>query len=323
VPDEKGNAPQKGAPNPSKGNDLGEEFDISRIGEGDGIDGPSFFENLDNQVNAGILHTPDEKAEMVRQQTSRAGQGEPAKSPAKTEKIPEGRKDDSDVETIKKRYSDSSREAKRLVKENSVLRGKVEEVESFEPIIEALKSDRGLRILIKDYYGSKGQVPMKSMKEALGLDEDFIYDPDEALSDPNSDSAKLLRASTNQIVAQQIEDYTRQLQEETVREQRSKEEVKFREKHNMTEEEWADFIERAKKTPMSLENMYALIYRDKRDKKISEDAAKSVAGQMQKTQGRPRSMATAGNAAAKSKTPDDMVMDILKGLDDDDPFGLT
>ena len=82
-----------------------------------------FFESLDQSVNSGILDEPSQSTseeESVNTQTS----------PSEVQP-----QDDSEV--LQKRYSDSSREAKRLS-------GKLKEVEPYMPILDAMREDPNL-----------------------------------------------------------------------------------------------------------------------------------------------------------------------------------
>ena len=50
-----------------------------------------------------------------------------------------------------------------------------------------MKKDSGLVDHVRDYLQSGGK-PDKTMKEKLKLDDDFVFDPNEAYEDPDSDS---------------------------------------------------------------------------------------------------------------------------------------
>ena len=58
-----------------------------------------------------------------------------------------------------------------------------------------MKKDTGLVEHVRDYLREGGQ-PAKSLPEKLGLDEDFQFNADD-LSDPESDSSKLLNAQVD------------------------------------------------------------------------------------------------------------------------------
>ena len=95
-----------------------------------------------------------------------------------------------------KRYKDSSREAVKW-------RDAYKEVEAFVPILDTMKKDSGLVEHVRDYLVNGGS-PSKTIQEQIGLDEDFIFDQQEAMTDPNSDSAKLMNAQVDRVVQARV-----------------------------------------------------------------------------------------------------------------------
>lgn len=305
--DGKGNATQKVAPDSSQVELLGQELDFDKLAGDDSTqkNGADFFNALDNQVNAGILNTPDELQEMERQKTSSGGEKKPSKSPVDPEQ---------EVKNLTKRYSDSSKEAKRLAQENAKLKRKLEGVEPYMPVLEELRENKGLRDHVKTYYDSGGQTP-KSIKEQLNLPEDFVYDPEDAVSDPNSDSGKVFQTTVDRVVERRLGEFKDAQQREMLKQKQAVEETEFRAKHKMSDEAWEEFVEFAKNTPMTLENIYALMTRGQREKNIEEGANRRLSNKIKETQGLPRSMANKQGAPATEKSADDVVFDFILGLD--------
>lgn len=62
-----------------------------------------------------------------------------------------------------------------------------------------MKQDSGLVSHVKQYF-EKGGAVSQNMKEQLKLDEDFEFDPDEMVSNPDSDSRKVFNSMVNNIV---------------------------------------------------------------------------------------------------------------------------
>jgi len=63
-----------------------------------------------------------------------------------------------------------------------------------------MKSDPMLVQKVRDYLENRGR--HESPVEALGLGEDFVFDLDEAIHDPNSESGKVLSYMIEQKTAQ-------------------------------------------------------------------------------------------------------------------------
>lgn len=145
-----------------------------------------FFESLDNSVNAGILDSE------YSQSTSQDLDGNTSASPS-------GFQEQSgyeETEALQKRYSDSSREAKRL-------NGKLTEIEPYMPILDAMREDPNLIQHVRNYFEGGGQAP-ESMAQNMELPEDFSFNPDDAFSDPKSDSAKVFGATVDGIVQRRL-----------------------------------------------------------------------------------------------------------------------
>ena len=140
----------------------------------------AFFNSLESDVNSVVAQDNSTKTEQVTPQvegSSDAGNsGEPAVEA----------KPDIDWE---KRYSDSTREAQRLSAE-------MKNLEPLKPLLEVMKKDPNLIPYIRDYLESGGK-PDKTVQEKLNLGEDFVFDPHEAVTNPDSDSAKVMNTMVN------------------------------------------------------------------------------------------------------------------------------
>ena len=256
-----------------------------------------FFESLDNSVNAGILDS--EYSQSTSQDLS-----------DNTPASPSGVQEQSG-DALQKRYSDSSREAKRL-------NGKLNELEPYMPILDAMREDPNLIQHVRNYFEGGGQAP-ESMSQNMELPEDFQFDPDEAFSDPKSDSAKVFGATVDGIVQRRLNN---ELGKQQTENQRLARETAFRQKTDMTDNEWSTFVDFAKNKSLELDDIYYLMKRKERESNIADNARQQVATQMKKTQEQPRSLATAGSAAVET-SQDDQVFDALLGIDQklDNAFG--
>ena len=248
-----------------------------------------FFEALDNSVNAGILDEPS-------QSTSDNNSGNTLASPSEVQP-----QVSTDVETIKKRYSDSSREAKRL-------NGKLQELEPYMPILDAMRDDPNLIAHVRNYFEGGGQTP-ENMAEKLKLSEDFVFDADEAFSTPESDSAKVLGATIDGIVQRRL---GTALKGQKTENQRLAKETGFRQKHDMTDEEWETFVDFAKSKALELDDIYYLMNRGNRDEKIADSTRREMHDKMREVQERPGSLATTGGTQVE-ESPDDRIFDTILG----------
>ena len=258
-----------------------------------------FFGNLDKSLNSGILESEDE---LLQSTSDNDGDNTPLSQS-------EVQQQDDDV--LQKRYSDSSREAQRL-------NGKLKEIEPYMPILDAMKEDPNLISHVRNYFEGGGQTPV-SMKETLKLPEDFVFDADEAFSNPESDSSKVFGATVDGIVQRRLNSALTSQKDEN---QKLARETSFRQNHEMTDGEWSEFVDFAKSKSLELEDIYFLMNRKKRDANIADNARQQVATQMKKTQNQPRSLATAGSTAVE-QSQDDQVFDALMGIDQqlDNAFG--
>ena len=258
-----------------------------------------FFGDLDKSLNSGILESEDE---LLQSTSDNDGDNTPLSQS-------EVQQQDDDV--LQKRYSDSSREAQRL-------NGKLKEIEPYMPILDAMKEDPNLIQHVRNYFEGGGQTPV-SMKETLQLPEDFVFDADDAFSDPESDSSKVFGATVDGIVQRRLNSALTSQKNEN---QKLARETSFRQQHEMSDGEWSEFVDFAKSKSLELEDIYFLMNRKKRDTNIADNARQQVATQMKKTQNQPRSLATAGSTAVE-QTQDDQVFDALMGIDQelDNAFG--
>ena len=259
-----------------------------------------FFGELESQVNGGIVDNLDTS------DTQRA-------TPQQADSVDSVKEDSTvDVDNLQKRYSDSSREAKRLNQ-------RLKEVEPYMPILDAMREDPSLVEHVRGYYEGGGQAPA-SMKEQLQLGEDFIFDADEALSQPDSDSGRLFNATVDGMVQRRLQQAVQAQRAESEKASRN---TAFKQKHNMSEEEWNELVTFALSNELSLDDIYYLKNRRKREENIAKAASADVQNQMKKAQQKPPSLASAGNVAGDDASREDMLFDAIMGIDKqiDNAFG--
>ena len=245
-----------------------------------------FFESLDREVNGGIL---DEQ-----QQPTSVQSGNTQSSP-NVEVQPQ-----DDNEVLQKRYSDSSREAKRL-------NGKLKEIEPYMPILDAMREDPNLISHVRNYFEGGGQAP-QSMNQQLNLDEDFVFDPDEAFQKPDSDSAKVMGATIDGIVQRRLNNT---LQAQKSENAKMAKETQFKQKMNMSDEEWSTFTDFAKSKSLELEDIYYLMNRKNRDSQIADSTRQEIQNKMREVQQQPSTLATQGSIPVEKSTDDNVFDTIL------------
>ena len=274
-----------------------EEVPESKVQDLNDLESGDFFESLDNSVNGGIIDSE------YSQSTSQNLDDNTSASPSGVQEQGE--------DALQKRYSDSSREAKRL-------NGKLTEIEPYMPILDAMREDPNLITHVRNYFEGGGQAP-ESMAQNMELPEDFSFDPDDAFSDPKSDSAKVFGATVDGIVQRRLNN---ELGKQKTENQRLARETAFKSKVDMTETEWSTFVDFAKNKSLELDDIYYLMKRKERESNIADNARDQVATQMRKVQEQPRSLATAGSAQVE-QSQDDQVFDTLLGIDQklDNVFG--
>ena len=262
-----------------------------------GGESEDFFSALDTSVNGGIQETEQTQSTSVED-------GNTSQSPSEVQ-------EQSDDGTLQKRYSDSSREAKRL-------NGELQELEPYMPILDAMREDPNLIQHVRNYFEGGGQAP-ETMTDKFDLPEDFVFDADDAIRTPGSDSAKVLGATVDGIVQRRLNGALKSQRQEN---QRLAKETAFRQQHEMSDTEWKDFVDFAKSKSLELDDIYFLKNRQNREANIAENTRQQMADQMRKAQEQPRSLATAGSTQVE-ESPDDSVFDAIAGLDSelDSVFG--
>jgi len=263
----------------------------------------SFFEAMEDNVNGMIAEDNTEATRQV------AGTPEVTQQPSVGSNNVEW---DDDGNPYKKRYKDSSREAVKL-------RDQYKEVEPFVPVLEAMKNDSGLVEHVREYLVNGGNTP-KSVQEELKLDEDFVFDANEATTDPDSDSARVLNAQVDKVVQRrvgQIVEHEKanaaQMQQKVAR---NAMENDFRQKKGMTDDQFETFKERAQKHVLTLEDIDYLLNRDQANANVVTSAKNDMLGQMKNVRNIPTS-ASGANSQAKEESPDNALFDGILGLDGD------
>tara|TARA_R110000824_G_scaffold256429_1_gene445467 strand:- start:812 stop:1717 length:906 start_codon:yes stop_codon:yes gene_type:complete len=252
----------------------------------------SFFEELDNSVNAAQMETPlSEDAIPQPNQTT----------PVAEKAVDSG----EEKHNYEKRYTDSSKEARRL---NS----RLGELEPYLPLLDAMRDDPNLITHVKNYFEGGGQAP-ESMTEELGLDEDFIFDGDEAIKDPKSSSAKVLNRTVDGMIQKRLGQFQGQQVEEN---RKLKEASAFRQKHNLDDNDYQEFMNYAKEHKLSLDDILYLKTRKNVNEKVATATKEELLSQMKNVRQRPKSLGSTGDMSASgTQSKEDAVFDKLMNVD--------
>ena len=255
-----------------------------------------FFEAMEDKVNSMVNEEsqtqPIQEVNPVKQANNTAN------------KAPQG-------VDWKKRYQDSSREAKKMY-------GQMQGLKPYAAIIEAMKRDGGLVDHVRGYLEKGGG--NQSIQSKLGLDEDYEFDANE-LGDPNSDSSKVLNAHVDSLVQSRLQQYNQgqaqQMEKQRFAQARMAEEAAFRKNHpEMTDEQYKTMIQEAGQRQLTLEDIHYIINRDSANNKVAMNVKKDMVGQMKNARNIPAS--TSGlNSAPQNASQEDAVFDALKGVDGD------
>jgi len=281
----------------SANQELNPDVDFTRQ---DGVEADSgdFFESLDREVNGMILDddTVGQVEEQVTQQT-------PVDTSVEV-------KPDDHQHDWEKRYKDSSSEAQRL-------KMQLDGVSQYQPLIERLKEDTGMVDAIKNYV-ENGSQPV-DVKQALNLPEDFVFDLDDAVANPGSLSAKALEYTISGVVDRRVNTKLQQdnavRKEETQKQQQLREAGEFKEKMNISDDEYSTMMDWAGRHKTSLEDIYYLKNRGQRDQKVAKGAKEDMLKQMKSVRDIPTSVSNQNTVKADVKH-EDALFEALKTVDE-------
>jgi len=267
-------------------------------------DSSEFFSALEDQVNGSIV---DKNTEATQQagvgSQQRATRPQPPAGSRKVAKRPSS-------SSFEKRYKDSSREAVKLKRE-------LDNLKPFVPVLDAMKKDSGLVDHVRDYLMNGGK-PTKSIKEQLNLPENFVFDQQEAINDPDSNSAKVMQAQVDGLVQERVGQV---LQKEKQNSQKvaevnakKRQALAFKKKHKMSDTQFESFMQKAKNHVLTLEDVNYLMNKDKVAANTAKSTRKDMLNQMKSVQKMPTTASGANNQGNK-KDPESDVFDTILGLD--------
>jgi len=259
-----------------------------------------FFNSLDRQINDVTYDSPSESEQATQPVEQQVQQS--VGSEVNTDAW------ESDSNPYKKRYSDSSKEAVRLSEQ-------YKEVEPFVPVLQAMKNDSGLVNHVRDYL-KNGGTPVKTIQEQLELDEDFMFDANDAVSQPDSDSAKVMNAHVDSIVQQRIGQVldTEKKKAMVAKDAKNKQidEKRFREEHDMGKVEFDQMVDKAKTHTLTLDDIHYLLNRDKTATNVRNSTQEDMMNQMRNIRNMPTSNSDANNVG-ETRTTEEQLFESIFG----------
>ena len=273
---------------------------IEEVLQGDTEDtgSDSFFDSLEQQVNGQVY---DERVQPQNEQVTQPQ----ADSEVKSNEVTDWK---SEAEGLKKRYSDSSREAQRLKAELQQVSGYAK----YKPLIDYLSANPSGVEALKDHINN-GNDPTKQ------FGEDFVFDSQEAVTNPNSDSAKALKQMINQEADKRVNTRLQaQSQQQAARNAQLRQDQQiadFVQRTGMSEDELNKMQQWASQRELTMDDIYYLMNKEQAAENVANNTKQEMLGQMKAVRNIPMSASNA-NSAPDSKSPDDAVFDILKGMDE-------
>ena len=265
----------------------------------------NYFEDLEKEVNPAIYDDAQTEEQVTPEE---AGTEATQDSMEGNDVAGDWESDDN---PYKKRYSDSSRE-------NAKNQKFIEETSQYAALIDVMKKDPGLLNTVKGYLEGdrtpKNEIP-----------EDFIFDADEAFADPNSTSAKIftnaVQGIVNDAVSNTEKTINNRIETEKQQQQVNAEAEKWRKENNMSQEDFANMMERASKHTISYDDMNLILNKDQVKRNVAKNTKKDVIDQMKNVRKTTQTVSGTGSADVGEITAEDQVFNMIKGLEEEDLFG--
>ena len=278
------------------------------------MDDSNFFDNLEESVN-GVIADPADTPPV--EQVTPASETTPVATAPEVVETPDSpaidKVDwDSESNPYKKRYADSSREN---TKNQDVLR----ENERYGAIIDVMKKDPGLVDNVRNYLEGN----TKSAKEELNLDDDFVFDADDAFGDPNSKSAQVFSNVVNRIVDQKVSQSENKvanvMQQETQKRNQGELAKKWWKDNDMSKEDFSTMMQKANAHTISYDDINLILNKDRYAKNVASNQKKEVEKQVQNVRAAATpSVSASGNVDTSAITEEDQVFSALLGMEKDE-----
>lgn len=147
--------------------------------------------------------------------------------------------------------------------------------------------------------------------------EEFVYDPEEAVSDPSSDSAKYHRAEIALETSKQIARSKAEADEQDAQTVFKNEKAALMSEFKMSEADFSEFEKTAGKRNVSLKDIYLMIHRDEIAKNIAKNTVDQFSNQRTKMSQMAPAFAAKGGKEIQPQT-DSQFFSGLFGIKDNE-----
>ena len=135
-----------------------------------------------------------------------------------------------------------------------------------------------------------------------------MFDGQEAMTDPDSDSAKVMNAHVDGLVQQRVGQMLNMEKQRAnqiyAAQTRKAEEQEFMERNKMTPEQFEDFKEKAKAHKMSLDDVNYLLNRDAAANNVAQSTKQDMLNQMKNVRNMPTSASGVNSQGGKDNDVD-------------------
>jgi hypothetical protein len=207
----------------------------------------------------------------------------------------------------------SYKELETKLGENSEAVNKLRELNPVLPMLEAMLGDETFLEMAESYF-TDPQAQSEAMKKQLGIDDNFVFDLNQALSDPKSEDAKILNKLMQAKQPKQTQNQPKQTQQISDRDKKE-----LMDKYGLSEAEYDQMMDKAATHKITHDDIYFLMNKEKIIAEAKKEAQSGVKKQMQTAQ-RLKKPVSAGEATNQQPSPEDSFMNALstgKGLFDD------
>ena len=208
----------------------------------------------------------------------------------------------------------SYQELQKKLGENSEAVNKLRELNPVLPMLEAMLGDDTFLEMAENYF-TDPSAQADALKRQLGVDDQFVFDLNNALSDPKSEDAKIL----DKLMQAKQPKKTQSQQQSSQTDPQAKNKVM--EKYSLSETEYDTMMNKAQNHKISHDDIYFLMNKDdiikEERRKAKEEAQKAVKKQLQSAKSLRTNRSSSGSSSNKTASPEDAFMSSLqqgKGL---------